>query len=86
MPEIEIFTGPNCTYCQKAKALLDRRGIVYSERDIAADAAQFEALRRRLPRAKAIPQIFVDGDHLGSYEDLRLLDETDGLGRLRGAA
>ena len=66
---IEIFTGPDCGYCRQAKALLDRLGLDYVEYDIAAEAHR-EALFRRLPRARAIPQIFVDGVHIGSYEEL----------------
>ena len=66
---IEIFTGPSCGYCRQAKALLDRLGLDYVEYDIAAEAHR-EELFRRLPRGRAIPQIFVDGAHIGSYEDL----------------
>ena len=84
MAKIEIFSAPNCGYCQRAKALLDRKGLTYRELDIAADPVQLEELRRRLPRSKAIPQIFIDGDHIGGYEDLCLLDERGKLDALSG--
>ena len=70
MKNIEIFTGPGCTYCDKAKALLDKYRLSYCERNI-DNAEEFEELRRRLPRARALPQIFVDGVHIGSFEDLQ---------------
>ena len=82
MAKIEIFSAPDCGYCRRAKDLLDGKGLVYEELDIAADPAHREEFQRRLPRAKAIPQIFIDGRHIGGYEDLCLLDER---GELREA-
>jgi len=83
MARIEIFSGPDCSYCAAAKELLDARGLAYIDHDIAADPASREELLRRLPRARAIPQIFIDGAHIGGYEDLRLHDED---GRLKALA
>lgn len=71
MQEIEIFTGPNCDYCRAAKDLLAQNDLAFLERDI-SDPQVLEEFRKRLPRQKSIPQIFVDGDHIGGYEDLRL--------------
>ncbi|MDJ0970425.1 MAG: glutaredoxin domain-containing protein [Kiloniellales bacterium] len=82
MARIEIFSAPNCGYCLRAKELLDGKGLAYQELDIAADPAQLEELLRRLPRSKAIPQIFIDGEHIGGYEDLCLLDERGKLNAL----
>lgn len=61
---VEIFTGPNCQYCAKAKALRDREGVAYAEYDIARDEHRDE-YARRLPRSRSLPQIFTDGVHLG---------------------
>ena len=71
MPEIEIFTGPNCGYCRAAKDLLAQNDFAFTERDI-SDPQVMQEFRKRLPRQKSIPQIFIDGDHIGGYEDLRL--------------
>ena len=84
MARIEIFSAPNCGYCLRAKELLDGKGLAYQELDIAADPAQLEELRRRLPRSRAIPQIFIGGEHIGGYEDLCLLDERGKLDALSG--
>jgi glutaredoxin 3 len=69
--DIEIFTGPNCAYCTAAKKLLEDRRLAYVERDV-GDPAVMAEFRDRLPRQKSLPQIFIDGEHIGSYEDLRL--------------
>jgi len=71
MKEIEIFTGPGCVHCEQAKALLKQHGLDYSERDVSEPVVMGE-FRKRLPRSKALPQIFVDGKHLGSLEDLQI--------------
>jgi len=78
MAEIEIFTGPGCGYCIAAKGLLERHGLKFTELDISAPE-QMAAFRNRLPRVKSIPQIFIDGEHVGGFEDLQLLAERGGL-------
>lgn len=67
---IEIFTGPGYGHCEAAKALLAARGLAYEERDMTDPAVRAE-YAARLPRAKSIPQIFIDGVHIGGAEDLR---------------
>ncbi|PWE33142.1 glutaredoxin 3 [Maritimibacter sp. 55A14] len=69
--QIEIFTGPGCGYCERAKALLTRRGLDFRERDMSDPAVRAE-FAERLPRQKAIPQIFIDGAHIGGFEDLEI--------------
>ena len=71
MKNIEIFTGPNCNYCEQAKTLLNQHGLDYSERNI-SEPEVMEEFRHRLPRSRALPQIFVDGKHIGSLEDLQI--------------
>ncbi len=76
MAKIEIFSGPQCGYCESAKRLLDREGLAYVDYDVAANDSNRKELCRRLPRVRAIPQIFIDGEHIGGYDDLRLIMET----------
>lgn len=73
---IEIFTGPGCGYCDRAKALLAANGLAYTERDMAERVVRAE-FAERLPREKALPQVFVDGIHVGGYEDLRMRLSAD---------
>ena len=71
MAEIEIFTGPGCAHCEAAKSFLRDRGLAFTERDISQPDAMAD-LQARLPRARSIPQVFVDGAHIGNDQDLRL--------------
>lgn len=80
-PLVEIFTGPHCSYCSRAKALLRRKGLEYREIDISS-AQNREKMSNRLPRARSIPQIFIGGKHIGGCEDLELLDATGELEHL----
>ncbi len=85
MARIELFSGPNCAFCAQAKALLAAKGLAYEELDISDDAHRAE-FARRLPRSKALPQIFIDGEHIGSLEDLRLLNQSGELAALASGA
>lgn len=77
--KIEIFSTPQCSYCDAAKKLLDEKGIAYSNLDVMSDPAILADFQARLPRAKAVPQIFIDGEHIGGYEDLRLIEQAGRL-------
>ena len=80
---VEVFSGPNCNYCKRAKELLDRKGVVYTDLDISLPEHRDEFVRR-LPRARAIPQIFINGEHIGGSEDLELLDQDGRLDVMAG--
>ncbi len=82
---IEIFTTTRCGYCDRAKNLLERRGHTFIDLDVSADPAHLEEFRRRLPRVKAVPQIFIAGNHIGGYDDLCLLDMSGELAEMLGA-
>ncbi|MCZ6455434.1 MAG: glutaredoxin domain-containing protein [Alphaproteobacteria bacterium] len=79
--KIEIFSTPQCAYCDAAKKLLDDKGLAYTNLDVMSDPAILADFKRRLPRVKAVPQIFIDGEHIGGYEDLRRRDHTGRLQR-----
>ncbi len=80
---VEVFSGPNCNYCKRAKELLDQKGVAFTDLDISAPEHRDEFVRR-LPRARAIPQIFIDGEHIGGCEDLELLDQDGRLDAMVG--
>ena len=71
MKDIVIYTGPGCAHCETAKAMLRAHRLEFVEKDV-SDPDTLEDLARRLPRARSLPQIFADGEHLGNDEDLRL--------------
>jgi glutaredoxin 3 len=79
MPAIEVYSGPNCPYCVRAKDLLNRRGASFSEFDVKADAAKLEEMMGRSNGRRTIPQIFIDGMHIGGCDDLYALDAAGKL-------
>ncbi|ALH81780.1 glutaredoxin 3 [Sphingopyxis macrogoltabida] len=85
MAKIEIFTKFFCPYCSRAKALFDKKGAVYQEIDVTMDRAGFDAMVDRAGGARTVPQIFIDGKHVGGSDDLAALDARGGLDPLLGA-
>ncbi len=79
--KIEIFSTPQCAYCDAAKKLLDDKGLAYTNLDVMSEPAILADFKRRLPRVKAVPQIFIDGEYIGGYEDLCRRDHTGRLQR-----
>ena len=79
MALVEMFSRPQCAYCVQAKSFLEQKGVAYKEYDV-SQAKHRQEFFNRLPRVKALPQIFINGEHIGSYEDLTVLD---GDGRLQ---
>ena len=84
MAKIEVFTKVFCPYCSRAKALLDSKGADYQEIDLTMDRAGFDAMVERAGGARTVPQIFIDGKHVGGSDDLAALDARGGLDPLLG--
>jgi glutaredoxin 3 len=70
---IEIYTTPFCGYCARAKALLDSKGVSYEERDVMMDDKARAEMRARTRRT-SVPQIFIDGQHIGGSDELAALE------------
>ncbi|WP_337997920.1 glutaredoxin 3 [Oleispirillum naphthae] len=79
MAKIEIYTTKVCPYCMRAKALFKRKGVDFSEIDVSADDAKLEAMMARAGGRQTVPQIFIDGKHVGGCDDLYALDSKGGL-------
>ena len=83
MARIEIYTKEWCPYCLKAKALLRAKDVGYDEIDVTSDEArQTEMVDRSGMRS--VPQIFLDGEKVGGYDDLARLNATGELDRRLG--
>ncbi|HVZ08569.1 glutaredoxin 3 [Rhodopila sp.] len=85
MPDIEIYTQLFCPYCERAVHTLTRKGVPF--REIAAQsgsAAREESIRRS--GRTSVPQIFIDGQHIGGCDDLLALDRAGKLDPLLGLA
>jgi glutaredoxin 3 len=81
MAKIEIYTSPFCGYCARAKGLLERKGASYDEMDVMEDAARRTEMRER-SRRSTVPQIFINGQHIGGSDELAALEQAGKLDAL----
>jgi glutaredoxin 3 len=81
MAKIEIYTTPWCGYCARAKALLERKGATYQETDVMEDAGKRGEMRDRSKRT-TVPQIFINGQHIGGSDELSALEQAGKLDSL----
>lgn len=79
MTKIEIYTTPICPYCQKAKRLLDSKGAIYTELDVAAHPTLRDNMKQRTNGRQSVPQIFIDNQHIGGCDDLYALESQGKL-------
>ena len=70
-----VWSKDACPYCDQAKRLLTQRGIGYEERNINQGWTR-EALLEAVPGARSVPQIFIDGQLVGGFTELRKLFES----------
>jgi glutaredoxin 3 len=80
---VELYTTPSCSFCVRAKRLLEARGIAFREIDVAADEELRAEIVRRTGR-RTVPQIFIDERSIGGFEELAALDAAGGLLELAG--
>ena len=80
-PLIEMYATSWCPYCTRAKRLLERKGASYQEISIEEHPERRAEMIRRSGR-RTVPQIFIDGHHIGGSDELAALDEAGGLDRL----
>lgn len=79
MAQVEIYTTQTCPYCVRAKRLLTAKGVAFKEYDVGADPALRAAMTERAHGGRTVPQIFIDGEHVGGCDDLHSLDAAGEL-------
>lgn len=85
--KIEIYTSPFCGYCYRAKKLLEQKGAEFTEFDVMADSSLRDVMVERAGGRSTVPQIFIDGKHVGGCDELYALDRQGDLDPLlRGAS
>ena len=77
-PEVVIYLTGWCPYCSRARALLDAKGVTYTQIDIEATPGGRDAMIARTGR-RTVPQIYIGDLHVGGCDDLHELDRTGGL-------
>lgn len=84
MPEIEIYTTPFCPFCYRAKALLADKGAAFTEIDVMVEPARRGEMMDRAGGGYTVPQVFVDGAHIGDCNELYALEYAGKLDALLG--
>ncbi|MCG7393557.1 glutaredoxin 3 [Microvirga sp. ACRRW] len=79
MPSITIYTKGWCPYCSAAKELLDKKGAAFTEIDIEKKPEARAEMIQKANGRTTVPQIFIDGKHVGGCDDLYALDDRGGL-------
>jgi len=79
MAEVELYTTMFCPYCTRARALLQRKKVEFVDIDIAEQSGRRAEMIRRAGGRTTVPQIFIDGEHIGGCDELVALDRAGGL-------
>lgn len=76
---VVIYTTLLCPYCHRAKALLRKKGVSFTEIDVGMDAQKRAEMMKRAHGRHTVPQIFIGETHVGGCDDLHELDDRGGL-------
>ena len=83
--KIILYTTPYCGYCRAAKHLLGKKGAAFTEIDVSGDLALRQEMIDRAYGRRTVPQIFINGTHVGGYEELAELERAAKLDPLLAA-
>jgi len=83
MPHVEIYSTSTCGSCIRAKRLFDSKGVEYEEIDVSYDR---DAMIERAGGRRTVPQIFIDDEGIGGFDDLVALDRAGKLAPMLGLA
>ena len=79
MAKVEMYSTMWCPYCARARALLERKGVAFTEFDLMEEPRRRDEMVRRAGGRTSVPQIFIDGEHIGGSDDLIALDRVGKL-------
>jgi glutaredoxin 3 len=85
VPQIEIYTKLTCPYCIRAKRLLDSKGTQYREISVDFGGPEKQEMVQRANGRMTVPQIFIDGRHIGGCDDLMALEYAGKLNDMLSA-
>ena len=86
MAKVVLYTTAFCGYCARAKALLESKGVDYEEIDVTFSPDKRAEMKARANGRSTVPQIWIDGQHVGGSDDLYALDAAGKLDPLLGTA
>lgn len=84
MAQVEIYSSMFCPFCHRAKRLLASKGVAFTEIDVDAEPERRAEMVRRANGRRTVPQIFIDGAHVGGCDDLHALDRAGRLDPMLG--
>lgn len=83
-PKVEIYSGMLCGYCNLAKSLLKKKQVAFEEIHVSFHPAKRAEMIQRANGRRTIPQIFINGRHIGGYDELYALDRDQKLDQILG--
>ncbi len=83
-PDIVMYSTAYCGYCQRAKALFERKGAAIREIKIDEDVNERDAMLKKSGGRRTVPQIFIGERHIGGFDELAALDRSGELDTLLG--
>ncbi len=86
MPKIEVYSTAVCPYCVAAKNLLKSRGLEWVEVRVDTDPSQRDAMLARSGGLRTVPQIFINNQHVGGFDQLAAADRSGRLQQLLESA
>ncbi len=86
MARVEIYSTLFCPYCARAKSLLAKKGVDFINIDVIEDTSRRAEMVERSGGRQTVPQIFIDGEHIGGSDDLYALDRAGALDAKLGIA
>lgn len=86
MPQVTIYTSMFCPYCTRAKKLLKSKGVAFDEIDVTMSSSKRAEMTDKAGGRTSVPQIFVDGRHIGDCDGIHALDADGKLDPLLGLA
>ena len=79
MAQVEVYATMWCPYCARARALLTKKGVAFTEIDLDAEPGRRAEMVQRAHGGRTVPQIFIDGEHIGGSDELAALDRAGKL-------
>ena len=73
-PEVVVYTGAACPYCERAKMLLERKGVSYQEVRVDRNPEELATMLERSGGRRSVPQIFIGDHHVGGFDDMSALN------------
>jgi glutaredoxin 3 len=86
MAEVELYTTMWCPYCSRARSLLEKKGVRFTDIDVDAHPERRVEMVRRAGGRTSVPQIFIAGEHIGGSDELVALERAGRLDEKLGRA